>query len=106
MASSAGGQSALLSIVKHIKSSTVQDSENQIKNVRAGSFGVIYASEWREHPPLLSCWTTLLRSIASKDVPAVQVATAVDILASGALGFCTDGKRYAHCSSSFLPSAT
>ncbi|KAL8527003.1 hypothetical protein ACS0TY_016029 [Phlomoides rotata] len=93
MATSAGGQSALLSIVKHIKSSTIQDSENQIRNERAGSFGVIYASEWREHPPLLSCWTTLLRSIDSKDVPAVQVAAAVDLLASGALGFCTDGKR-------------
>lgn len=98
MASSAGGQSALLSVVKHIKSSTVQDSANQIINERAGSFSLIYASEWREHPPLLYCWTTLLRSIDSKDVPAVQVAAAVDILSSGALGFCTDGRRYAHCS--------
>lgn len=93
MASSTEGQSALLSIVKHIKSSSIQDSENHIKHESDASCGIIYASEWKEHPPLLCCWTTLLRSIDSKDVPAVQVAAAIDTLASGALGFCMDGER-------------
>ncbi|KAK6147265.1 hypothetical protein DH2020_018177 [Rehmannia glutinosa] len=93
MGSSTEGQSALLSIVKRIQSSTVQDSESQIRHETNASCGIIHASEWKEHPPLLCCWTTLLRSIDTKDVPAVHVAAAIDTLASGALGFCMDGKR-------------
>ncbi|KAK6147305.1 hypothetical protein DH2020_018217 [Rehmannia glutinosa] len=93
MGSSTEGQSALLSIVKRIQSSTVQDSESQIRHETNASCGIIHASEWKEHPPLLCCWTTLLRSIDTKDVPAEHVAAAIDTLASGALGFCMDGKR-------------
>ncbi|KAK6147294.1 hypothetical protein DH2020_018206 [Rehmannia glutinosa] len=93
MGSSTEGQSALLSIVKRIQSSTVQDSDSQIRHETNASCGIIHASEWKEHPPLLCCWTTLLRSIDTKDVPAVHVAAAIDTLASGALGFCMDGKR-------------
>ncbi|KAI3472075.1 hypothetical protein Pfo_029111 [Paulownia fortunei] len=92
MGSSTEGQSALLSIVKHIQSSTIKDSEFQIKHESDASCSVIPASEWKDHPPLLCCWNTLLRSIDSKDVPAVQVAAAIDALASGALGFCRDGE--------------
>ncbi|KAK6131594.1 hypothetical protein DH2020_034608 [Rehmannia glutinosa] len=92
MGSSTEGQSALLSIVKRIQSSTVQDSESQVRHETNASCGIIHASEWKEHPPLLCCWTTLLRSIDTKDVPAVHVAAAIDTLASGALGFCMDGK--------------
>lgn len=89
MASSAEGRSALLSVVN----SSIQDSENQIKHETNTSFGIIYASEWKDHPPLLYCWTSLLKSIESKDVPASDVAAAIDTLASGALGLCLDGER-------------
>ncbi|KAH6806170.1 hypothetical protein C2S51_031001 [Perilla frutescens var. frutescens] len=90
MASSTEGQNALLSIVKNIKPSAIQDSENHFKH--ESNMSIVYESEWKEHPPLLCCWTTLLKSIDSKDVPAVQVAAAIDALASGALGFCIDGE--------------
>lgn len=93
MASSTEGQSGLLSIVKHIKSSAIQDSEIPIKHENNATWGIIYASEWKEHPPLLCCWTTLLKSIDSKDVPAEQAAAAIDTLASGVLGFCIDGEK-------------
>lgn len=93
MASSAEGRSALLSLVKHTKPSAIEDSENQIKHESDMNCGTIYASEWKENPPLLCCWTTLLKSIDSKDVPAAQVSSAIDTLASGALGFCIDGER-------------
>ncbi|XP_057778024.1 protein virilizer homolog isoform X2 [Salvia miltiorrhiza] len=92
MASSAEGCSALLSILKHTKPSGIEDSENQIKQESNTSCDIIYASEWKENPPLLCCWTTLLKSIDSKDVPAAQVASAIDTLATGALCFCIDGE--------------
>ncbi|XP_042045920.1 protein virilizer homolog isoform X2 [Salvia splendens] len=92
MASSAEGRNALLSIVKHAMPSAVEDSENQIKHESNTSCGLIYANELKENPPLLCCWTTLLKSIDSKDVPAAQVASAIYTLASGALGFCIDGE--------------
>lgn len=85
MASCDEGRSALLSIVN----SAIQDSENQIKH----ETNTTYASEWKDHPPLLYCWTFLLKSIESKDVPAAHVAAAIDTLASGALRFCLDGER-------------
>ncbi|KAL0338697.1 UNVERIFIED_CONTAM: protein virilizer [Sesamum angustifolium] len=90
MGSSADGQSALLSFVKHIQSSTIQDSESQINRESDASYGKVHASEWKEHPPLLCCWTSLLRSIDSKNVPPVQVAVAIHTLTSGALGICMD----------------
>ncbi|XP_047976434.1 protein virilizer homolog isoform X3 [Salvia hispanica] len=92
MASSAEGRNALLSIVKHAMPSVVEDSENQIKHESNTSCGIIYATELKENPPLLCCWTTLLKSIDSKDVPAAQVTSAIYTLASGALGFCIDGE--------------
>ncbi|KAL0309460.1 UNVERIFIED_CONTAM: protein virilizer [Sesamum radiatum] len=90
MGSSADGQSALLSFVKHIQSSTIQDSESQINRESDASYGKVHAFEWKEHPPLLCCWTSLLRSIDSKNVPPVQVAVAIHTLTSGALGICMD----------------
>ncbi|KAK4396587.1 protein virilizer [Sesamum angolense] len=93
MGSSADGQSALLSFVKHIQSSTIQDSESQINRESDASYGKVHASEWKEHPPLLCCWTSLLRSIDSKNVPPVQVAVAIHTLTSGALGICMDRER-------------
>ncbi|KAK4414757.1 protein virilizer [Sesamum alatum] len=92
MGSSTRGQSALLSFVKHIQSSTIQDSESQIKHESDASYGKVHASEWKEHPPLLCCWTSLLRSIDSKNVPPTQVALAIHTLTSGALGICMDGE--------------
>ncbi|XP_011094238.1 uncharacterized protein LOC105173993 isoform X2 [Sesamum indicum] len=90
MGSSTEGQSSLLSFVKHIQSSTIQDSESQINHESDASYGKIHASEWKEHPPLLCCWTSLLRSIDSKNVPREQVAVAIHTLTSGALGICMD----------------
>ncbi|KAL0374796.1 UNVERIFIED_CONTAM: protein virilizer [Sesamum radiatum] len=90
MGSSTEGQSALLSFVKHIQSSTIQDSESQMNHESDASYGKVHASEWKEHPPLLCCWTSLLRSIDSKNVPPVQVAVAIHTLTSGALGICMD----------------
>ncbi|KAK4482102.1 hypothetical protein RD792_011543 [Penstemon davidsonii] len=81
MCSSSEGQTALLSVFVRIQSSTNEDSEAQIN-----------ASEWKEHPPLLCCWTNLIRSIDSKDLPGVQVAEAINTLCSGALRFCMDGE--------------
>lgn len=91
MGSSTEGQTALLSIVKEIQSSTIPDSESQIKHEKDASCDVIHASGWKEHPPLLCCWTTLIRSIDSKYVP--EVGAAIETLASGALGFCMDDGR-------------
>ncbi|KAL6575077.1 hypothetical protein OROMI_012362 [Orobanche minor] len=92
MCSSTECQIALLTIVKHVCSSTIQDSVSQIENESYPSWGIIRASEWQEHPPLLCCWTNLFRSFESDYVPAVQVADAIYSLASGALCFCMDGE--------------
>ncbi|KAL6521192.1 hypothetical protein OROGR_017761 [Orobanche gracilis] len=92
MCSSTECQIALLTIVKHVCSSTIQDSVSQIENESDPSWGIIRASEWQEHPPLLCCWTNLFRSFESDYVPAVQVADAIYSLASGALCFCMDGE--------------
>ncbi|KAL3642732.1 hypothetical protein CASFOL_013547 [Castilleja foliolosa] len=92
MGSSTEGQRALLAIAKHTESSTIQDSESQIKSETDASGAVIRASEWKERPPLLCCWTNLLRSFESNYAPEVEVAEAIYTLSSGALGFCMDGK--------------
>ncbi|XP_073157771.1 protein virilizer homolog isoform X2 [Henckelia pumila] len=92
MGSSIEGQSSLLSLLTHIHSSAVDDSESQINRESNARFNILIASEWLERPPLLCCWNSLLRSISSKDVPAVHVATAIDALSFGALNFCMDGE--------------
>ncbi|GFQ01432.1 hypothetical protein PHJA_002287100 [Phtheirospermum japonicum] len=92
MCFSTEGQRALLTIAKHIESSTIQDSESLIKRETDPSWGIIRASEWKEHPPLFCCWTNLLRSFESNYVSAVEVAEAIYTLSSGALGFCMDGE--------------
>ncbi|GER27313.1 hypothetical protein STAS_03009 [Striga asiatica] len=85
------GQNALLTVVKHIQLSAVQDSESQTKHAANASWGVICASEWG-HPPMLCCWTNLIRLFESNDVPAIEVAKAMYLLASGMLGFCMNGE--------------
>ncbi|KAL6507772.1 hypothetical protein OROGR_023967 [Orobanche gracilis] len=92
MCSSTECQIALLAIVKHVCSSSIQDSVSQIENESDPSWGIIRACEWQEHPPLLCCWTNLFRSFESDYVSAVQVADAIYSLASGALCFCMDGE--------------
>ncbi|KAG8376803.1 hypothetical protein BUALT_Bualt09G0101900 [Buddleja alternifolia] len=92
MGASSVGSSALLSISDHIQSSTIEDCESQIKHENDARWSTLPASEWKENPPLLCCWTTLLRSIDSKDVAAVQVAAAINTLALGALAFCIHGE--------------
>ncbi|KAL7137266.1 hypothetical protein ABFS83_10G080600 [Erythranthe nasuta] len=93
MGSSTEGQTALLSIVHRVKSSNIQASDSQTDYENSASYDRVLASEWKEHPPLLCCWTSLLRSIDSKDVSTVQVASAIETLASGAVGFCMDDGR-------------
>ncbi|CAA0831811.1 embryo defective 2016 [Striga hermonthica] len=85
------GQNALLTVVKHIQLFAVQDSEPQTKHTANANWGVICASEWG-HPPMLCCWTNLIRLFESNDVPAIEVAEALYLLASGMLGFCMDGE--------------
>ncbi|PIN17839.1 hypothetical protein CDL12_09499 [Handroanthus impetiginosus] len=92
MGSYTQGQNALLSIIMHIQPSTVESCEPQIQHESDARCNVTNASEWKDAPPLLHCWTNLLKSIELEDVPAVQVATAVNTLSSGALSFCMDGK--------------
>ncbi|KAL2534543.1 embryo defective [Abeliophyllum distichum] len=92
MGSSTEGQSALLSIFMHIRSSGIEISESQSRRESDGRYNLIDVPDWREHPPLLCCWTTLLRSIVSKDISPVYTAAAIVTLSTGALRFCVEGE--------------
>ncbi|KAL2463984.1 embryo defective [Forsythia ovata] len=92
MGSSTEGQSALLSIFMHIRSSGIEISESQSRRESDGRYNLIDVPDWREHPPLLCCWTALLRSIVSKDISPVYTAAAIVTLSTGALRFCMDGE--------------
>ncbi|KAA8516811.1 hypothetical protein F0562_017079 [Nyssa sinensis] len=86
------GRSALLSICLHIQSSGVEECQSESRHERDGNYSLLNALEWRRHPPLLCCWTNLLSSIDSMDIPLVYAIEAVGVLSSGALLFCMDGK--------------
>ncbi|CAA3021769.1 Hypothetical predicted protein [Olea europaea subsp. europaea] len=92
MGSTTEGQNALLSIYMHLCSSGIEISESQSMRENDGSYNLIDISDWREQPPLLCCWTTLLRSIASNDISPVYTAAAIVTLSTGALRFCMGGE--------------
>ncbi|KAG9151530.1 hypothetical protein Leryth_023728 [Lithospermum erythrorhizon] len=52
----------------------------------------VAASEWKDEPPLLGCWTKLLRIVTSKDVFPVYALEAIRILSAGSLCFCLEGE--------------
>ncbi|KAK4362634.1 hypothetical protein RND71_017875 [Anisodus tanguticus] len=86
--SSAKGKDALLSLSLHVQSSSIEEPEleNQFENGLNRDFTL----DWKEHPPLLCCWETLLRTPASKDDPPTHTVQGIEILSSGALSFCMD----------------
>ncbi|TMW91087.1 hypothetical protein EJD97_014800 [Solanum chilense] len=88
--SSAKGKDALLSLYLHAKSSSIeeQESEKQFENGLNRDFSL----DWKEHPPLLCCWESLLRTPASKDDLPTYAVQGIGILSSGALSFCMDGE--------------
>lgn len=88
--SSAKGKDALLSLHLHAKSSSIeeQELEKQFENGLNRDF----ALDWKEHPPLLCCWESLLRTPASKDDLPTYTVQGIGILSSGALSFCMDGE--------------
>ncbi|CAN4085379.1 unnamed protein product [Withania somnifera] len=88
--SSAKGKNALLSLFLHVQSSSIEDQEleKQLENGLNRDF----ALDWKEHPPLLCCWETLLRTPASKDDLPTYTVQGIGVLSSGALSFCMDGE--------------
>ncbi|XP_022842441.1 uncharacterized protein LOC111366041 isoform X1 [Olea europaea var. sylvestris] len=94
MGSTTEGQNALLSIFMHIRSSGIEISESQSRRESDGRYNLIDVSDWREHPPFLCCWTTLVRSIASNGISPVYTASAIVTLCTGALRFCMDGESF------------
>lgn len=88
--SSAKGKDALLSLCLHVQSSSIEDQEleKQFENGLNRDFTL----DWKEHPPLLCCWETLLRTPASKDDLPTYTVQGIALLSSGALSFCMDGE--------------
>ncbi|MCE5166390.1 hypothetical protein HAX54_018489, partial [Datura stramonium] len=88
--SSTKGKDALLSLCRRVQSSSIeeQELEKQFENGLNRDFIL----EWKDHPPLLCCWETLLRTPASKDDPPTYSIQGIGILSSGALSFCMDGE--------------
>lgn len=88
--SSAKGKDALLSLCLRVQSSSIeeQELEKQFENGLNRDFSL----DWKEHPPLLCCWESLLRTPASKDDLPTYTIQGIGILSSGALSFCMDGE--------------
>ncbi|CAN4087886.1 unnamed protein product [Withania somnifera] len=88
--SSEKGKDALLSLFLHVQSSSIEDqeSEKQFENGLNRDFTL----GWKEHPPLLCCWETLLRTPASKDDLTTYTVQCIGVLSLGALSFCMDGE--------------
>ncbi|RDY10880.1 hypothetical protein CR513_04526, partial [Mucuna pruriens] len=61
------------------------------KDDRNVNYNVLSVVEWRKWPPLLSCWTKLLRSIDSKEGLSTYAIEAVYALCVGSLQFCMNG---------------
>lgn len=68
--------------------------ESETKHGADGNYYTFNASEWKQHPPLLRCWLTLLKSISSENLPQLYAVEALSALSLGALRFALDGKRY------------
>ncbi|XP_060204343.1 protein virilizer homolog [Lycium barbarum] len=88
--SSAKGKDTLLSLCLNVQSSSIeeQELEKQFENGINRDFTL----DWKERPPLLCCWETLLRTPASKDDPPTYTVQGIGVLSSGALSFCMDGE--------------
>lgn len=89
--SSAKGKDTLLSLCLHVKSSSIEEQELEKKF--ENGLNRDFTLDWKEHPPLLCCWETLLRTPASKDDLPTYTVQAIGILSLGALSFCMDGER-------------
>ena len=87
------GRSALMSALLYTGSSTCGELESERGHEKNGNFHFLNESEWRKSPPLLCCWTKLLRSVDSKDCLSTYTIEAVNALSSGSLCFCMDGNR-------------
>lgn len=88
--SSAKGKDTLLSLCLHVKSSSIEEQELEKKF--ENGLNRDFTLDWKEHPPLLCCWETLLRTPASKDDLPTYTVQAIGILSLGALSFCMDGE--------------
>ncbi|XVE96282.1 hypothetical protein REPUB_Repub02eG0207600 [Reevesia pubescens] len=85
------GRSALMSALLYSSSSTRGELESEIGYEKNENFHYLNESEWRKSPPLLCCWTKLLRSVDSKDCLSTYTIEAVKALSFGSLCFCMDG---------------
>ncbi|CAL0299449.1 unnamed protein product [Lupinus luteus] len=89
LASCSKGQMAIEATLSGIHSHAGEhDSRNDDGNVNYNGPSV---SEWENHPPLLSCWVKLLRSIGAKEDLATYTIEAVYALSVGCLQFCMSG---------------
>ena len=86
------GQNALMAVFLRIRSGDVE-LEQERGHERGGSHNVLTEYEWKKLPPLLCCWTKLLRSVDPSDSFPTYAIEAVGALSLGALCFCVDGKR-------------
>ncbi|XWS66566.1 hypothetical protein CRYUN_Cryun05aG0210500 [Craigia yunnanensis] len=85
------GRSALMSALLYSGSSTHVELESERGHEKNGNFHFLNESEWRKSPPLLCCWTKLLRSVDSKDCLSTYTIEAVNALSLGSLCFCMNG---------------
>lgn len=85
------GQNALMAVFLRIGSG--DEPELEKGHERGGVYNVLNEYEWTKLPPLLCCWTKLLRSIDQGDSFPAYTIEAVCALSLGALHFCMDGKR-------------
>ncbi|CAK7342049.1 unnamed protein product [Dovyalis caffra] len=85
------GRSACVTTLHHIYTSIEEhksgNGQERNKNYNLDDI------EWRKHPPFLSCWIRLLKSVDSKEELSICAIEAVATLSIGALCFCLDGKR-------------
>ena len=93
LGSSTEGRSALMSALLYSGSSTHGELESEKGHENNGNFHFLNESEWRKSPPLLCCWTKLLRSVDSRDCLSTYAIEAVNALSLGSLRFCMDGNR-------------
>ncbi|KAL5742054.1 hypothetical protein ACOSP7_028786 [Xanthoceras sorbifolium] len=84
------GRSALVSTLCHTRS-PLEEFDSVGEHERNGNLS-LYELEWKNNPPLLCCWTKLLKSIDSKDGLSTCAIEAISALSLGSLHFCIDGK--------------
>lgn len=85
------GQNALMAVFLRARSSD-EELELEKGHERGGTYNVLNEYEWMKLPPLLCCWTKLLRSVDPSDSFPAYAIEAIGALSLGALRFCMDGK--------------